>query len=862
MSLPSSIRLAVDSAPAAFWSGLAEAVARWCAQQDAALRDTVVLLPFAQLLDPARRAFAARGSWQPRIETSETWAASLGPAPEPEPGLLSGVPALDLLSAAQLLRGTAGLADWERRDPRAFQQAVSVLVATAEDLHRAAHTRPPAERPAFWLDALEAAGSAGSPHTGALERSLARLAVEWARLAPAPASDRLFAARPAALVWLDAGGRDDLAAALAAAGDAPALQLIADPPEAEITQALAAGPPARLIVVDGFAAEAGAVAAEVLGHLAAGRRPVALVALDRSLMRRVRALLERRAIAIADETGWALSTTRAAAHLMALLDAAAPRARHDDWLLALKAWPADAAPPRALQQLERCWRAGQALGDSPAAALLAQAQAWLAPLGEPGRRPLAEWLRRLRQVLDLTGLTAALAADDAGRQLLDALPSADGAGGALAAALDGESLDAAGFRAWVDRTLERASYRPPPVARPDVVLTPLGRAILRPFAAAVIGAADENHLLAMTRHEGLLPEAAARALGLATPRIAWERERLALVQLLRLAPLSVVRRRVDGDEPRAASLALDAIELARRRAALSPWRSVDAPLVAMSIAPEPVSRPAPSAAEALPARLSASTLEALRACPYRFFARSVLRLREAEELAAAVEKRDYGNWLHDVLDRFHRARTGASDDAAALTAAAEQVTAESSLEAERLLPFRIGFEWFAPAYLAWLHEREARGLHWNEGEVERTREPAEIPGLQLHGRIDRIDRSDGDGRIELIDYKTGSATRLTAQVKQPLEDTQLAFYALLMAADRDTAADFRALYLALDDRQAPKEIVHEAVADTARSMLQGLAADWQRLRAGAGLPALGEGAVCETCEARGLCRRDHWVDVA
>jgi ATP-dependent helicase/nuclease subunit B len=220
-----------------------------------------------------------------------------------------------------------------------------------------------------------------------------------------------------------------------------------------------------------------------------------------------------------------------------------------------------------------------------------------------------------------------------------------------------------------------------------------------------------------------------------------------------------------------------------------------------------------------------------------------------------------------VLDRFHRTRRAGGDDAAALAAAAEQVTAESTLAPERLLPFRIGFEWFAPVYLAWLQAREAGGLHWSEGEAERTRAPEEIPGLQLHGRIDRIDHGDNSGghgapRIELIDYKTGSATRLAAQVKQPLEDTQLAFYALLVDADRDATADFRALYLALDDRQAPKELVHEGVADTARTMLQGLADDWQRLRAGAGLPALGEGAVCETCEARGLCRRDHWASAA
>ena len=33
------------------------------------------------------------------------------------------------------------------------------------------------------------------------------------------------------------------------------------------------------------------------------------------------------------------------------------------------------------------------------------------------------------------------------------------------------------------------------------------------------------------------------------------------------------------------------------------------------------------------------------------------------------------------------------------------------------------------------------------------------------------------------------------------------------------------------------------------------------MRDGAALPALGEGPVCDFCEARGLCRRDHWADL-
>lgn len=43
----------------------------------------------------------------------------------------------------------------------------------------------------------------------------------------------------------------------------------------------------------------------------ANGEPVALIALDRSLVRRVRAMLDGAGATVVDETGWRLSTTRA-----------------------------------------------------------------------------------------------------------------------------------------------------------------------------------------------------------------------------------------------------------------------------------------------------------------------------------------------------------------------------------------------------------------------------------------------------------------------------------------------------------------------------------------------------------------------
>ena len=44
----------------------------------------------------------------------------------------------------------------------------------------------------------------------------------------------------------------------------------------------------------------------------------------------------------------------------------------------------------------------------------------------------------------------------------------------------------------------------------------------------------------------------------------------------------------------------------------------------------------------------------------------------------------------------------------------------------------------------------------------------------------------------------------------------------------------------------------------AAALYEGMAHDLARIAAGAPLPALGDGSVCDWCEARGLCRKDFW----
>ena len=106
------------------------------------------------------------------------------------------------------------------------------------------------------------------------------------------------------------------------------------------------------------------------------------------------------------------------------------------------------------------------------------------------------------------------------------------------------------------------------------------------------------------------------------------------------------------------------------------------------------------------------------------------------------------------------------------------------------------------------------------------------------------------------DFRLPPPTRISV-FAEPLEDTQLAFYAALLNSEAHSAPP-RAIYLSLVERDTPEPFEHDDVALSAALLIDGLSSDLAALRAGEGAPALGEGQVCETCEMRGLCRRDHW----
>jgi ATP-dependent helicase/nuclease subunit B len=853
------------------WDAVVNAIAGQVADLNVPMRDAVVLLPFAQLLPEARAAFARRGGWMPRVETTRTLAAGLGPAMTVASGLLTFDATQDELTASALLRAQAWGATWARGDPRAFEQAVAEVVATAQAVARAAANVPPARRDHYRAEARELAWPTVGP--GAIERSLARVAVEWALLAPTPATDLLFTAvRPSVWVALRVGGVEPLVESLLAVAEMPAIVIDTDPSaDHPLIYAGAACRPA-VAVCDGFEHEAQCTAAQILLHVDRGQTPVALIAQDRVLVRRVRALLERHGVKLRDETGWKLSTTRAAALVMSLLAAARDDATTDDLFDWLKAGTDDEAGLAALEsvcrreQIARVAALAQATLAPPAAPVWIAAEAVIRALGAVRRQSLAAWLLALSHALNASGALRVLQADDAGRQVLEALRLSPQRSPTEAWAISAAHalMDLARFREWADRVLEQASFRPSSGfdAAPEVIVTPLAEAVMRSFGAVVIPGADATHLGAASPPVSLLTDSQAEALGVPTAASRRLAEQLAFAHLLSAPHLTLLRRRVDGGEPLAASPLVERLEIAMaaQGACLAEWHD---PRAEATIAATPIAMSAPAAAERLPARLSASACEALRACPYRFFALRMLPLHEADELEREVEKRDYGNWLHKVLDAFHRSRgepERAGIEVTRLHQIAEAARMAQGLADADFLPFAASFETIAPRYIDWLHARDAEGARWLAGEAQISLAPEAFGGTELHGIVDRIDSVECGSAVELIDYKTGNAAALKEKVKQPLEDTQLAFYAALMSSR--SPLPLRAAYLALDGSKGLEEIVHEDVEASAVALVEGLADDLRRLRAGAGMPALGVGATCDHCAARGICRRDHWTEAA
>ena len=412
------------------------------------------------------------------------------------------------------------------------------------------------------------------------------------------------------------------------------------------------------------------MARQVLAWRREGLGSIALVALDRLTARRVRALLERAQVSVRDETGWRLSTTSAAAAVMRWYDLVADDFYWRDlldWLKSSFTLSGRTNKAQEIQAFERAIRASGALqgaramrlalaaldrdGTSPPAAGAREVLGLLEEQARAMRRTaptLAAHARALQAALDALGMRAALLDDPVGR---DVLREVDGL------ALE---LDAAGgrarveeFRALLAARFEEVAYVDREVDSP-VTMVSLAATALRTFDAAVLIGADEDHLPTAPGELLFFSNDVRAELRLATADAALREQAGQLAALLAATPRVVATwRRRRGDEPNALSPLLERLRFVAARATgddLARRSERDA----FEVEPVALECPAPRAAALLPARLSASHAQSLVNCPYQFYARRLLRLEPPEDVLEAPGKREFGEALHEVLQKIPR----------------------------------------------------------------------------------------------------------------------------------------------------------------------------------------------------------------
>jgi ATP-dependent helicase/nuclease subunit B len=593
----------------------------------------------------------------------------------------------------------------------------------------------------------------------------------------------------------------------------------------------------RLLSANRFEELAWMAAKSVEQHIIAGKKNIALVAQDRLAARRTRALLARfgSALAIRDETGWKLSTTRAAAAVHSWLSLIrAPKegpsaadlleflqnpfvdipailgkdpqncngliAELEDRLIAAQAHSGWESFYIAMEGV----RYGTVFRQAPANPLLLELLQFVRGRAVQWRSKnvdVREAYQQLQGDITAFGMARTLAEDSAGKQLLDVLLT-------LEMPIQPSAIKSIQLRLseWINllsSAIEEASYQEQSKqAQANLSILPLSSTRLREFDAVIMVGCDENQLPAFSEPPLFFSEALNRLLHGSTIEHEFKQQARDLSQLLVSCPavdLLWQSKSSNGEPIRAAAW------IQRLQMALPDWKMETQTAcpgatkrVGTSVRMDGASA-TPNAALPLPLSMSPSAYRTLRDCPYRYYVRSLLGLRKQHGFDEGIDASLAGQTIHAVLHQFFRAlKTQEQTNLAAiaygsdarrtwmtqhLNQVSERIFARYIAGDERVLGVLRDWQKQIPSFIEWQLQRESAGWHYLDGEIQVgfdlpfTTEDGELRMMRIEGYVDRIDTNIHSASAAVLDYKHQTIKRVRERAARVLDDPQLLIYA-------------------------------------------------------------------------------------
>jgi ATP-dependent helicase/nuclease subunit B len=638
--------------------------------------------------------------------------------------------------------------------------------------------------------------------------------------------------------------------------------------------------PRQLIAAQTVEESAWAAVQTIMSWRSQGMDDIAVVALDRKMLRRLRALLERAGEPFADRSGWALDTTVAASALVGLNDLLTQQASTQSLL----EWMHSPFVVRALaerfafshddrRQVDASLRgygrvAPLSLADVTGPGLLPFGELLATSGPAHAQRTVSQWSGQLIDAMQAIGLEDVLAQDVAGQAVLASIQMlhAD-------ALTDASQIASSLWHALLNESLAQSRFVEPVTDACVRVASLASLSWQSPKALLLLGA-DAQRLPQQSIPEFFEPRRFAE-MGLINPPELTQAEGFGQFTSIWTGalPITCIACAEKPDAEAEFSNWIELLAMAEPERVDRVKASAIIDRYVMHAEPYASGSPVPTVFKGqLPDVISVTELQQLVDCPYRFYLQTLLGLSPLQPLQEESPPTDLGSLIHQVLAdaKMHHASAHAWAEwlAARIDARlgqpffARRAGTLSALAVPPAIAAKLRADAMAliPRLSEWLAERASRAdpQAFKTLTEETVSRELQSLGITIKGRIDRWEQSGG--RSTLIDFKTSDPENLKKNVKLGDRDVQLPMYAWLIGSEHST---HDAAYVSVR-RDAVSEIgltetARQPVADLAQAAVDQVTKALAGIAAGEPITLTGmtrDKNICERCNVRGICRRD------